>query len=78
LGSAIQKTRRAITSKFGDPPYPTEQPGDSELSLSSAVLLNQICSVDRLRLIKRIGKAGPEVMRKVDRAIQISLGLAKL
>jgi hypothetical protein len=34
--------------------------------------------VDRQRLIKRIGKAGPEILAQVDRAIQISLGLVEL
>jgi mRNA interferase MazF len=68
----------AITSKFDLPPYPTEmvmEPEESGLNRRSAVVLNQIRTVDRRRLIKRIGKASPEVMRLVDRAIQVSLGL---
>jgi mRNA interferase MazF len=71
----------ALTSKFDVPPYPTEvvmESKDSGLSQRSAVLLNQIRSVDRQRLMKRIGKASPEVMGRVDRAIQISLGLVEL
>ena len=71
----------AITSKFDLPPYPTEvimEPKDSGLSQLSAVVLNQIRSVDRQRLIKRIGKASPEVMGRVDRAIAISLGLVEV
>jgi mRNA interferase MazF len=75
----------AITSKFDLPPYPTDvvmglvdHPRDSGLSQRSAVALNQIRSVDRRRLIKRIGKASPEVMGRVDRAIRISLGLVEL
>jgi mRNA interferase MazF len=71
----------AITSKFDLPPYPTEvvmAPKDSGLSRRSAVVLNQIRSVDRRRLIKHIGKAGPEVMGRVDRAIRISLGLVEV
>jgi mRNA interferase MazF len=71
----------AITSKFDLPPYPTEvvmEPKDSGLSQRSAVVLNQIRSVDRQRLIKRIGKASPEVIHRVDRAIQISLGLVEV
>jgi mRNA interferase MazF len=70
----------AITSKFDPPPYPTEvlvAPKDSGLSQRSAVALNQIRSVDRQRLIKRIGKASAEVMGRVDRAIAISLGLVE-
>jgi mRNA interferase MazF len=71
----------AITSKFGEPPYPTEvvmEPAESGLSLRSAVVLNQIRSVDRQRLGKRLGRAGPKTMDRVDKAIQISLGLIKI
>lgn len=62
----------AITSKFDLPPYPTEvvmDSSDSGLDQTSAVVLNQIRSVDRQRLIKRVGQATPEVMARVDRAI---------
>jgi mRNA interferase MazF len=71
----------AMTSKFDQPPYPTEVIVESEesgLAMRSAVLLNQIRSVDRQRLIKRIGSASAKTMDKVDQAIQISLGLVKL
>ncbi len=71
----------AITSKFADPPYPTEvvmRPEESGLPLPSAALLNQIRSMDRQRLIKRLGHADTETMQRVDRAIEISLGLVKL
>lgn len=70
----------AITSKFDEPPYPTEVlmvPAESGLLLRSVVVLNQIRSVDRQRLGKRVGHAGPETMDRVDQAIQISLGLLK-
>ena len=71
----------AITSKFDLPPYPTEvvmEPKDSGLKQASAVVLNQIRSVDLQRLIKRVGKASAEVMGRVDRALQISLGLVEI
>jgi mRNA interferase MazF len=71
----------AITSKFDLPPYPTEvvmEPKDSGLSQRSAVVLNQIRSVDRQRLTKRMGNASPEIMSRVDRAIAISLGLVEI
>ena len=70
-----------ITSQFDIPPYPTEaivETGESGLSQRSSVLLNQIRSVDRQRLIERIGRANPETMQRVDRAIQISLGLIRI
>jgi mRNA interferase MazF len=68
----------AITSKFNEPPYPTEvilEPDQSGLSLRSSVLLNQIRSVDRRRLGKHLGRASAATMRAVDQALQISLGL---
>lgn len=71
----------AITSKFDEPPYPTEvilEPRDSGLPVRSAVSLNQIRSVDRQRLIKRLGTLSPAVMRQINRAIEISLGLIDL
>lgn len=71
----------AITSKFDIPPYPTEvimETWESGLSQRSSVLLNQVRSVDRQRLVKRVGHASPETMQRVDRAVQISLGLTKI
>jgi mRNA interferase MazF len=71
----------AITSKFDPEPYPTEvivEPEESGLPRTSAILLNQIRSVDRRRLMKRIGRAAPHTMRRVDRALMISLGLVEL
>ena len=71
----------AISSKFTAPLYPTEvlmEPKDSGLPITSVVVLNQIRSVDRHRLIKRIGNAGAAVMQRVDRAIEISLGLIRI
>ena len=71
----------AITSQFNDPPYPREviiQPGSSGLEHASAAVLSQIGSVDRKRLIKRIGAVDAATMRKIDRALMISLGLLPL
>jgi mRNA interferase MazF len=68
----------AITSKFDDRLYPTEvriDPPDGGLKTISVVLLNQIRTIDRQRLIRRIGAIGSEKLNEVDRAIQISLGL---
>lgn len=45
------------------------------LEVDSVVLLNQIRSVDRRRLVKRLGVIRPETMVRVDRAVRISLGL---
>jgi mRNA interferase MazF len=71
----------AITSKCTQPPYPTEvimSSYEGGLSQTSAVLLNQIRSIDRHRLVKKLGHAGPQTMERVDQAIQISLGLLDL
>lgn len=71
----------AITSKFDQELYPTEvlvRAPEGGLDADSVVLLNQIRSVDRRRLMRRIGRLTPETMRLVDRALLLSLGLIEL
>ena len=71
----------AISSQFSDPPFPREvviDPEDSGLQKRSAVVLNQIRSVDRQRLAKRLGSLSTQTMRRVDEALKISLGLTEL
>ena len=71
----------AITSKFDDRLYPTEvriDPPEGGLKTISVVLLNQSRTIDRQRLIRRIGAIGSGELNEVDRAIQISLGLMDL
>ncbi len=71
----------AITSKFDDELYPTEvlvRAPEGGLDADSVVLLNQIRSVDRRRLMRRVGRLMPETMRLVDRALVLSLGLIEL
>lgn len=68
----------AISSHFGNPLHPREvmiQPGMSGLSKPSAVILNQIRSIDRQRLVKRLGIVDTATMHKVDQALLVSLGL---
>jgi mRNA interferase MazF len=68
----------AISSQFADPPFPREvviEPEESGLPKRSAVIVNQIRSVDRRRLAKRLGHLTGLSMRRVDEAIRISLGL---
>jgi mRNA interferase MazF len=68
----------ALSSQFSDPPFPREvpiEPADGGLAKRSAVIVNQIRSVDRLRLRKRLGKLSDRSMARVDQAIKISLGL---
>lgn len=45
------------------------------LAVVSAVLLIQIRTVDRRRLVKRIGVVDPETMTLVNEAIQVAFGL---
>ncbi len=71
----------AITSQFYRRLYPTEvliKRYESGLDQDSLVLLNQIRSIDKARLIKRLGSVGAETMGKVNRALEISLGLADI
>jgi mRNA interferase MazF len=68
----------AITSKVSERPYPMEvvlKPGLSALAVPSTVKLDQIRTVDHQRLIKLLGSVDRETMERVDRALQISLGL---
>ena len=72
----------ALSSKFEEPLYPTEVLVTAKekvgLSVDSVVLLNQLRSVDKKRLVRRMGKLAPERLAEVDRALRISLGLVKL
>ena len=68
----------AISSQFSDPPFPREvviEPRESGLPKPSAVIANQLRSVDRQRLAKKLGKLSAQSMRRVDEAIRISLAL---
>jgi mRNA interferase MazF len=71
----------AVTSQFEEPLYPTEvlvRPPEGGLTTDSVVLLNQIRSVDRRRLVRRLGVLKSETLREVDRALLVSLGLVAL
>lgn len=48
----------AITSRFEEPLYPTEvrlRPPEGGVSMEGVVLLNQIRSIDKRRLVRRLG-----------------------
>ena len=71
----------AITSQFDEPIYPTEtlvRAPEGGLRVDSVVLLNQIRSVDRDRLVRRLGVLSTNTMSKVDRALLLSLGLVQI
>lgn len=71
----------AITSKVSTPPYPNEawaHPNGSGLDVLSTIRLDQIRTVDRKRLVKRLGRIDAATMQRVDDAIKISLGLIRI
>lgn len=71
----------AITSRFDEETYSTEvfvRAGEGGLPTDSVVLLNQIRSIDRQRLVRRLGRLRAETMEDVDRALIISFGLLPL
>src|SRR6266850_2558442 len=71
----------AISSQFDATLYPTEvliQPPEDGLSIPSVVLLNQIRSIDKRRLVRRLGILAPTTMERVNRAILISLGVVEI
>jgi mRNA interferase MazF len=71
----------AITSRFEGALYPTEvllRRGEGGVSADSVALLNQIRSVDKRRLVRRLGRVTPATMGRVDLALRISLGLVDL
>ena len=72
----------AITSKVSSIPFPVEvvvEPSKTNgLMKQSAIRLDQIRSIDRRRIIRRLGAVDGATMRKVDEATKISLGLIDL
>ncbi|HEX5043960.1 MAG TPA: type II toxin-antitoxin system PemK/MazF family toxin [Candidatus Polarisedimenticolaceae bacterium] len=70
----------AITSGFVGKSYPTEvglPKGEGGLTTDSVALLNQIRSIDKLRLVKRLGTVMATSMEKVEQALALSLGIIK-
>jgi mRNA interferase MazF len=72
----------AITSTVSTIPYPVEVIVDpaatNGLDTRSSIRLDQIRTVDRQRLISRLGVVDSGTMTKVDEALKISLGLVRL
>lgn len=67
-----------ITSKIYEKEYPTNieiTKEESGLKIDSTILLNQIRAIDKRRIIKKIVSLNEFIMKKVDLAIRISLGL---
>jgi mRNA interferase MazF len=71
----------AITSRFDTTLYPIEvliTAPEGGLDIDSVVRLDQMRTIDKRRLLKRLGKLHSATLRRVDQAIQISLGLVEI
>jgi len=71
----------AITSKIEKAKLPThvEIPADrSKLNRDSVVLLEQIRTIDKKRLKRRVTHLNDNILKRVDEAVEISLGLIDL
>lgn len=67
----------AITSRIKKPKLPTHVPitaEESGLERESLILLEQVRTLEKQRLQKRLGQVSPEVMARVEKALCISLG----
>jgi mRNA interferase MazF len=70
----------ALTSQKTDRIYPFEaliEPPEGGLVQRSKVMLRHIRSIDRQRITGYYGSVSPEVMKRVDEALKIAVGLAK-
>lgn len=68
----------AITAKISKGKLPTHvevRKDDVGLIRDSVVLLEQIRTIDKKRLIQKLGELDASVMEKVDEALVVSLGL---
>lgn len=69
----------AITARISKPKMPTHVgilAGDG-IERDSVILLEQIRTIDKQRLKDKVTHLDSSIMNKVDKAIKISLGLAK-
>lgn len=69
----------AVTSRQDKQPLPTHvpiSPNHRGLKEHSVVLLEQIRTIDRVRLREYIGRLTEEDMKQVDYALRISIGLS--
>lgn len=67
----------AITSQCKKTNLPTHviiNPEESGLVKPSIILLEQVRTLEKVRLQKKLGQVAPQVMERVDRALGISLG----
>jgi mRNA interferase MazF len=68
----------AITAQISKSKLPTHieiKAGKVGLTKDSVILLEQVRTIDKQRLIQKIGKCNRELMKKVDKALALSVGL---
>lgn len=71
----------AITSRIKRAKLPTHVEigaEESGLQVDSVILLEQVRTIDKMRLKEKVSHLDDAMMEKVDRALSISLGLDKL
>lgn len=71
----------AITSQKTDRIFPFEavvEPPDGGLSVRSKVMLLQLRSVDKERLVGRYGKVSETTMQRVEEALKVATGLTRV
>ena len=69
----------AITSKVYEKEFPTNvfiRKDESKLDKDSTIMLNQIRTIDKIRLVKKIDSLDSHTLNKVDQALKISLDLS--
>lgn len=67
-----------ITSKIFTKEFPTNveiSPKESKLEKDSTILLNQIRTIDKSRILRKLSYIDGNLMEKVNLAIRVSLGL---
>ena len=67
----------AITSKEKKP-YPFHvdiAPQESGLTVNSTILLEQLFTINKNRLIQKAGQVSDQKMKEVDKAIKVSMGI---
>jgi|SRR3989344_106201 len=67
-----------ITSKIYSKEFPTNvqiTPKDSGLEKESTILLNQVRTIDKSRISKKLSSLNEQVMKRVNMAIKASFGM---
>lgn len=68
----------AITSQLNKTKLPTHvqvKATDNDLPKNSVILMEQVRTIDKKRLREKIGRFNEDIMKSVDQAAKISLGL---